>query len=48
MRVEVIKDATVTVTAGQVVDIKDDEAPAAVRLGLVAPVKEKKTASKKK
>lgn len=48
MRVEVIKDATVTVTAGQVVDIKEDEVPAAVRLGLVAPVKDKKPAPRKK
>ena len=47
MRVEIIKDATVTVTAGQVVDIRDDEAPAAVRLGLVVPFKEQKKPKKK-
>lgn len=40
MRVRVLKDATVTVTAGQVVDIREDVAAAAVRLGLVAPYHE--------
>lgn len=42
MKVEVLKDATLTVTAGQTVDIRDDTAAAAVRLGLVAEVKKQK------
>lgn len=41
MKVKVIKDATVTVKAGQVVDIREDEVPTAVRLGFVVPYVEK-------
>lgn len=48
MKVEVVKNATLTVTAGQVIDIKDDEVAAAVRLGFVVPVKEQKKTAKKK
>lgn len=40
MKVKVLKDATLTVTAGQVIEIRDDQVATAVRLGLVEPVKE--------
>ncbi len=36
MIVEIIKDATLTVKAGQTVDISEKEVDTAVRLGLVA------------
>lgn len=42
MRVEIVKDATVTVKAGQVVDIAESEVRAALALGLVKPYKETK------
>lgn len=48
MKVEVIKDATLTVTAGQVVEIREDQVAAAVRLGLVKPYKEPKKKTEKK
>lgn len=48
MKVEILKDATLTVTAGQIVEVKDSEAVHAVKLGLVAPVKEKKPTRKSK
>lgn len=40
MRVKVLKDATLTVKAGQIVDIPDEQAASAVTLGLVEEVKE--------
>ena len=40
MKIKTVKDATVTVTAGQIVDGREDDAAAAVRLGLAEPVKE--------
>ena len=42
MRVEIVKDATVTVKAGQVVDIAESEVRAALALGLVKPCREAK------
>lgn len=42
MRVEIVKDATVTVKAGQVVDIVESEVRAALALGLIKPYKEAK------
>lgn len=42
MKVKVIKDATVTVKAGQVVDVTERDAIAAVKMGLAEPVKETK------
>lgn len=48
MKVRVINDATLTVTAGQIVDIPDDEAARAVRLGLVEEVKEAPAKATKK
>jgi hypothetical protein len=48
MKVEILKDATLTLTAGQIVEIKDSEAVHAVKLGLVAPVKEKKPTKRTK
>lgn len=41
MRVKIVKDATVTVKAGQVVDIRDEEVATAVKLGLAVPYVEK-------
>lgn len=41
MKVKVLKDATLTVTAGQVVEISDECATAAVTLGLAIEEKEK-------
>lgn len=43
MMVETIRDATVTVKAGQKVDIPENEARAAIALGLVKEVTVKKT-----
>lgn len=40
MKVKVLKEATLTLTAGQVVEIKGSQLATAVRLGLVEPVKE--------
>jgi len=48
MKVEVIKDATLTVTAGQVVEIREEQVAAAVRLGFVKPCKEEKPKKAKK
>lgn len=47
MKVEVIKDATLTVTAGQVVEIREEQVAAAVQLGFVKPYKEPKKKEKK-
>lgn len=47
MKVEVIKDATLTVTAGQVIEIREEQVAAAVRLGFVKPYKEPKKKEKK-
>lgn len=48
MKVKVLKEATLTLTAGQVVEIKDSQLATAVRLGLVESVKEQpKQAAKK-
>ena len=41
MRIEILRDVTVTVKAGQVVEVKDDEATTAIRLGFAAPEKKK-------
>lgn len=41
MKVKVVKDATLTVTAGQTVDIPDAQFALAKKLGLVEEVKEK-------
>ena len=43
MTVETIKDVTVTVKAGQKVDIPESEAKTAIALGLVKEVTAKKT-----
>lgn len=43
MKVEIIKDATLTVKAGQTVDLDDRQALIAVKLGLAKPFKETKT-----
>lgn len=42
MKVKVIKDATVTVKAGQVVEVKDGDAISAIKLGLAVPFEETK------
>ena len=49
MKVEVKRDATLTVTAGQIIAVSAEQAALAVKLGLVEPVKEdtkKKKAAK--
>jgi hypothetical protein len=46
MKVKVIRDATLTVKAGQIVDIKD-EGPV-LNLGYVEPVEEEKPKKKRK
>lgn len=48
MRVKILKDATLTLTAGQVVEIKDDQLVTAVRLGLVELVKDEPVKQVKK
>lgn len=48
MKVKVLRDATLTVTAGQTVDIREEEAAAAVALGFVVPEVEEKKPKKKK
>jgi hypothetical protein len=41
MRITIIKDAMITIPAGQTVEAKDDDAKRAIKLGLAEPVKEK-------
>lgn len=48
MKVEVIKDATLTVMAGQVIEIREDQVAAAVQFGFVKPCKEEKPKKAKK
>lgn len=48
MKIKVVKDATLTVTAGQIVDIPDDQVARAVLLGLVEEVKEAPAKATKK
>lgn len=43
MTVKVLKDTTITVKAGQVIDVDDKYVANAVRMGLVVPFKEQKT-----
>lgn len=47
MKVEILKDATLTVKAGQTVEVDDACVDAAVRLGFVAIPKAEKPAPKK-
>lgn len=47
MRAEVLKDATLTVKAGQTVEISEEQFALAEKLGLVAACKEEKTKKKK-
>lgn len=48
MKVEILQDATLTVKAGQIVDIDENNIGAALRLGFVRiPTEEKKPAPKK-
>lgn len=46
MTVRVLKDATLTVKAGQVVEISEQQATTALRLGFVEIVQEEKPAKK--
>lgn len=48
MKALVLKDATLTVSAGQTVEISEKQFRIAEKLGLVAPVVEKKEPKKKK
>lgn len=48
MKVKVLKDAMLTVTAGQIVEISEKQFALAEKLGLVAPYKEEKPAKAKK
>lgn len=47
MRVEVLKDATLEVKAGQTIEISEKQFETAVRLGLVAACTEKPAKRKK-
>ncbi len=48
MKVTVLTDTTLTVKAGQTIEVIDSEAPLLIRLGRVEEVKEPKKAPKKK
>lgn len=48
MKAQVLKDATLTVKAGQIVEISEKQFALAFRNGFVAPVEEAKPAKKKK
>lgn len=43
MRITIIKDAMITIPAGQVVEVNDKDAKRAIKLGLAEPAKETKT-----
>lgn len=47
MKVEILKDSTITVKAGQIVDVDDCEIARLLKMGRVAIPKEKKAAKKK-
>lgn len=47
MKVKILKDSTITVTAGQTIDVKDSEVPRLLAQGRVAIPEEKKAAKKK-
>lgn len=47
MKAEVLKDATLTVKAGQVVEISEEQFAIAAKLGLVAAHEEKQAKRKK-
>ena len=47
MKAEVLKDATLTIKAGQIVDLDEQQFALAFRLGFVAPVKDAKPKKKK-
>lgn len=47
MKVEILKDSTITVKAGQIVDVDDREIARLLNMGRVAIPKEKKAAKKK-
>ena len=48
MKVKVLADTTLTVKAGQIIEVIDAEAPLLMKLGRVEEVKEPKKAPRKK
>lgn len=46
MKIKVLRDATLTVTAGQIIDVKDDQVKILVKLGFAEIAKEPAKSSK--